>query len=727
MTKIFLNHLNSGRGGPHVWSQRFEFALAKRGYQVTVNIDDDWSASLFVIQTADMDIALTRSRNIGYRVANGYLPAWFQAMDLKMKPIHHVTNASIARGLEISPTVIYQSQWAKYILDQNLYERQAGYAIIYNGVDLERFKPATSPFERPFTIGTIGILRYRYRLETLFEMSKRLNFPHRLLIIGSMDKECSQVLEIHQNDPQFNTSIEYKTFVAPESLPAVYQQMDILIHPVSGDACPNVVSEALACGVPVVAPNFGGTAEIVAGGGVIFESKPWSYDQDFIDAMADAAQNAFRHRNHLSRLARQQAEEHLNLHTMTANYLQALGLPDQAPINLKTEMNAKNKPSIRQTFSRLGERPRYYAAVTLRKASQAQRRIFPPQSNQKPRVAFVLFDFHIGGIENWLYRLATHLKTQFDFYFLATIMPNTLPKFEEAGVFAFLPNPAQMISYLQKHHIDIVQVHNERWPIDAALAAGVPYIIERLGGPRSWRRAPKFGLDLVIASTEMGAHAISDMLPSEKIRVIYNGIDLQMADQAVPHRFFSPSTCIIGRASRFGRGQNLEMLIEALAQLAPNYPQLRLVLVGGDSHLPGAEPVEKMLREKVARYHLDEYVHFAGYSEDPLPLVKGFDIGTCVSKDEGIPNSLIEAMACNKPVISTRVGAISELIRDRENGLLIPSDDVGALCESIEQLLIQPDLFRRLGDAGRKTIEERFSLENSASKYAQIFWELLNR
>ena len=114
-------------------------------------------------------------------------------------------------------------------------------------------------------------------------------------------------------------------FVSQEKLPEIYAQMSLLVHPVSGDVCPNVVAEALACGVPVVAPRFGGTAELVGEAGMLFDSEPWTYDERFVDAMLVAAERALSESERLSRLARQRAEEKLDLERMVDRYLENLG------------------------------------------------------------------------------------------------------------------------------------------------------------------------------------------------------------------------------------------------------------------------------------------------------------------------------------------------------------------------------------------------------------------
>lgn len=723
--QFYLNQDSSGRGGPQVWSGRFSQRLIERGYQVTHDLAADWAGALFVNKSDGLAEALTQGKPVGFRVANGYLPAWFAVMGRSMKPIHHQANAATARALETADHVIYQSQWAKDQLDALLYQRDESFAIIPNGIDLTYFRPGRERQSPIPVLGSVGVMRYRYRLETILAASRRLDFDHKLLIVGDLDEECAAVLRQYQADPVVGPRITHQAHVPPEDLPALYQQMDVLLHPVCGDVCPNVVVEALACGVPVVAPSFGGTAELVGPAGVIFDCDPWVYDDAFIAEMAESAGQALAQQADLALLARQQAEEKLDAQQMTDAYLESMGLPRQVASARTKSAVVPLSSRLRQTGARWIARPRFYTAVALRKLRQTQRRLLPPPPNPRPRIAFTLYDFHVGGIENWLFRLARELKDEFDFYFLATKVPDFLPKFHEAGTCVFLPGATQMIAYLQKHNIDLVQVHNERWPIDAALAAGVGCVIERTDGTRSCARVPKHGLSLVIASAQGTVPLIAQHIAPEKIELIYNGIDLAEVDGAGVERPFSPDTFLIGRTSRFGRGKNLALLITAMERLHQRYPQLRLLFIGGDSLMPGAEPLEAELRAQAAP--LGDRVQFLGVKANTLPWVHGFDVGTCVSdpNNEGIPNSLIEAMACRKPVIATDIDQVGELVTDEVNGLLIPPNDAAALCAAIERLAADPALCRQLGEAGRRTVEERFSLPVAAAHYARIYRQLL--
>lgn len=349
-------------------------------------------------------------------------------------------------------------------------------------------------------------------------------------------------------------------------------------------------------------------------------------------------------------------------------------------------------------------------------------------SGERPRIAYILQDFHIGGMESIIYRIAARLRDRYDIYFIATHVPEILSKFHEVGTAVYLGQDwLGLMRYLRQERIDLVQYGNVRSYADAALVAGVPVVIERTDGLRRGAALrSKAGLDAVIASTQGTIGPISQLIAREKIHLIYNGVDVKHFAGIAPDRLgFANNDILIGRVSRFGPGKNNGLLIDAVRILCEWHPNVRLILVGGSSKMPGAPDEAQALRERA--WGLEAHVHFTGYVDHPEWIVKGFDIGTCVSRagNEGIPNSLIECMAAGKPVVATRVDDIPELVEHEKTGLLIDDNDLDGLVAAMERLMTDPMLRQRLGEAGQERVARDFDLDAQVEMYDALYCRLL--
>jgi glycosyltransferase involved in cell wall biosynthesis len=342
------------------------------------------------------------------------------------------------------------------------------------------------------------------------------------------------------------------------------------------------------------------------------------------------------------------------------------------------------------------------------------------------RIAFILTDFDFGGMPTWVYTLATRLASRHELHFLGTDVERIAPKFSAVGRPQFVGHDWRRLRrYLRDHHIDIVQYGNRRIFGECALAAGVPVVVERTGGQRRLRES-KRGLDAVIASSAGTVPIIAHGTSRDRIHVIHNGVDVARFATAAPDRLdFGSGDVVIGTLTRFGRGKNLALLLDAVRALVARHPHVRLALVGGNSRMPGAEDHERVLRAGASG--LEAHVRFVGQVEDPASLAAGFDIGACTSVrgGEGIPNALIECMAAGKPVVSTEVGDVSELVEDGTHGLLVPDGDLAALVAALERLVVDAGLRATLGARAQARVARDFDVDVQARKYEALFESLL--
>ncbi|MFQ5873101.1 MAG: glycosyltransferase family 4 protein [Dehalococcoidia bacterium] len=344
------------------------------------------------------------------------------------------------------------------------------------------------------------------------------------------------------------------------------------------------------------------------------------------------------------------------------------------------------------------------------------------------KIAYILYDFHIGGMETAVYNIASRLRDDFECHFIATHVETISRKYRDIGYPVFLGQDwPRLIRYLREQRIDIVQYGNHRIFGDCALAAGIPIVIERTDGVRNGAALySKRDLDGVIASTKGTVPLISQLIDPSKVHLIFNGIGTDQFDHIDQNRLgLAQDDIIIGRVSRFGPGKNLHLLVDAVRVLVERHPNVRLVLVGGNSRMPFAADYEKALRQRAAG--LEDHVLFPGYVEEPEPIIKGFGIGTCVSRpgNEGIPNSLLECMAAGKPVVATDVDDIAEIVVDGKTGFLIEDNNLEQLVRALETLIRDPGLRWQMGQAGRFMVQRDFNLDTQARKYGALYASLL--
>jgi glycosyltransferase involved in cell wall biosynthesis len=158
---------------------------------------------------------------------------------------------------------------------------------------------------------------------------------------------------------------------------------------------------------------------------------------------------------------------------------------------------------------------------------------------------------------------------------------------------------------------------------------------------------------------------------------------------------------IIGIVATLRSWKGHRFLVSAMVD--PRLSTERLVIVGDG-------PQEPMLRKQIDELRLAGRVQLVGRRDDVLPWLQAFDVFVLPSTaNEGVPQALMQALACELPVVTTNAGAILELACEGENALIVPAENPSALADAIERLLQDPALRQRLGIAGRRAVEEKHS------------------
>lgn len=208
---------------------------------------------------------------------------------------------------------------------------------------------------------------------------------------------------------------------------------------------------------------------------------------------------------------------------------------------------------------------------------------------------------------------------------------------------------------------------------------------------------------------------VKDQFPQARVSVIYNPVVLhERTSDAVRD---SITLLFLGR---LGVGKGTFDLVESLARLVPAFPNVKLLL-GGDGELDA-------VKERAAALGVASNVETLGWvrGEDKNTLLARASVYVLPSYNEGLPVSVLEAMAAGLPVVSTPVGGIPEAITDGVEGFLVQPGDVAALSERLGRLLGDPDLRHRMGSAARQKAETCFSVEKIVSQIEAVYRELLN-
>ncbi len=211
----------------------------------------------------------------------------------------------------------------------------------------------------------------------------------------------------------------------------------------------------------------------------------------------------------------------------------------------------------------------------------------------------------------------------------------------------------------------------------------------------------------------------------EKIRVIPLGLDLDSFLDAEKHRGFlrrelglSEGIRLIGIVGRLVPVKDHAFFLSIAAELLKRHQDVHFVIVG-DGEL------RETLETECQRRSLKRHVTFLGWRKDLERIYPDLDVVVQTSKNEGTPVSLIEAMAAARPVVSTRVGGVPDVVQEGVTGYLVSPGDGSTFCDRIGFLLDHAEIRIRFGERGREWVRDRYSKERLISDMKILYEELL--
>ena len=206
----------------------------------------------------------------------------------------------------------------------------------------------------------------------------------------------------------------------------------------------------------------------------------------------------------------------------------------------------------------------------------------------------------------------------------------------------------------------------------------------------------------------------------EKLWLIENAIALEdyLLDvspaEAKARLGLSPETKLVVAVGRLSHEKGFDLLIQAVANLLDAGLDVALVIAGDGSE---RESLQRLIDETGHRSRIS----LLGFVADPRQVYRAGDLYVLSSRREGLPNVVLEAMAMELPVLATSVAGIPSLLQEDVNGRLIPPGSLLELQRELERLILDAESRQRLGAAGRKTVEEKFSFDLRMQKIVQIY------
>jgi glycosyltransferase involved in cell wall biosynthesis len=311
----------------------------------------------------------------------------------------------------------------------------------------------------------------------------------------------------------------------------------------------------------------------------------------------------------------------------------------------------------------------------------------------------------------------------------------------------------QLVHLMRQQQYDLVHVHT---PIAAVLGriaakiAGVERIVYTAHGfPFHDLLSPQqysiyFGIekfcaqftDLILTQSyeDLITAQQKNLCPADQVRHLNNGVDSQkfsrqwLSSSAQTNLRASlgipPNALIVGTIGRLTRQKGFAYLVDAIAQLRPQFANLHLIIIGSELSTD-PEPFQAELLAQVQRLNLQKHITFTGFRDDTPELLGLLDV-FCLPTyfGEGLPRSILEAMAMGLPIVTTDIRGCREAVIPHQTGLIVPPKNSDALADALRQLLENGSLRHRWAEASRQRVEdlydERYVFERLAAWYQEL-------
>lgn len=364
------------------------------------------------------------------------------------------------------------------------------------------------------------------------------------------------------------------------------------------------------------------------------------------------------------------------------------------------------------------------------------------KSNKSPYVIHLIPSLEVGGMERLVADLATE-RTAGKTLILCLNKRGALGEAISKNVaIEVLEIPSNLITAtwavyvaLKKHQPDIIHCHNLQahffGGICAVLLPSTKVVLTKHG-----QQIPSSGITSKINKLTLQKSKIigvsSDItqlmqkwITKNKLPIEYiaNGISLtpyidkKSKDSAKSVLGINASTFCIGIVARLSRPKDHLLLIDAISVLSATYSDIKLIIVGDG-------PLRSAIESYITANHYEHLVTMLGERKDIANILNALDLFALTSSSEGIPMTILEAMAASLPVIATNVGGIPQVVIDEKTGFLVEDKDKNDLVEAIQKLILQPHLRQQFGEAGHLFLQSNYSIKQVVNKYENVYLNL---
>ena len=303
---------------------------------------------------------------------------------------------------------------------------------------------------------------------------------------------------------------------------------------------------------------------------------------------------------------------------------------------------------------------------------------------------------------------------------------------------------------MRRERYDVVHVHT---PVAAALGriaarlAGVRVVIYTAHGFYFHDRMPPWKRSLIafveralfrLGTTALFTVSAEDretavakrIAPAAKVVWVSNGVDLarfRPQDRSALRRElgFQPEDRVVGFVGRLVPEKGVWELLRAMALVRWQHPEAKLLIVGETLKSDRARSETASVTRFIQEEGLTEAVRCVGFQDDVAPYLSAMDLFVLPSHREGLPLTVLEAMASGLPVVATNIRGCREEVVDGVTGRLVPPEDPRALAEAISAILMDPEGAAKMGQAGRKRVEAEFDEKRVVAEQVALYERLL--